>query len=358
MLAASSKFEYKTFFIWYYFQFVVELMNKLIILHKDCKMKKFKELDTQIKSAKSILIISHVNPDGDTLGTMCALNSIILKHYRKKAEMLILSKVPKIYEFLPHISDAKTIDKIDRSREYDLVVTVDVASLDRIVDAQILFEKAKFSVNIDHHQTNILFGKLAIVDSIACSTGEVVFEFLKKLKIEPDIDTANALYTAILTDTGGFRFENTKAKTFKLAAELLAYGVNSNELYRKCYESKSKDMVLFQSYCVSKAVFLNNDKIAYTVVYKKDMEKFSAGEDYTDGIAELLRAIVTTDVSFVVKEVDSRTCKISMRSKKQDISKVCAVFGGGGHKFAAGCTIKASCEDSVKKLLAELNKEI
>ena len=321
-------------------------------------MKKYQDFDKIIKSSKNILIISHVNPDGDTLGSMCGLYSIIQKHYKKKAEMLILSKLPKVYEFLPHIQEAKSFDKFDRSREYDLVITVDVASLDRIIDAQILFERAKSTINIDHHRTNNLFGNLAIVEPNASSTGEVVYKILKKLDIKPDLETANCLYTAILTDTGGFRFENTSTKVFKVAAELAELGINPNELYRKCYESKSKAMVLFQSYCLSKAVFVNDDKIAYTVVYRKDMEKFTAGEDYTDGIAEMLRAINTTEVSFVVKEVDARICKISMRSKKQDIAEVCSSFGGGGHKFAAGCTIKTSCDEAVKRLLSEIKKDI
>jgi len=199
---------------------------------------------------------------------------------------------------------------------------------------------------------------LAIVEPNTSSSGEVLFKIFKKLSWEINLDIAICIYTAILTDTGGFRFENTNSSVLRVAAELVDIGVNPKELFKKCYETKTKNMVLFQNYCVGKATFLNKDKIAYTIVYKKDMEKFYAGDDYTDGIAETLRSITTTDVSFVVKEVDSKTCKISMRSKSSDIAKVCSVFGGGGHKFAAGCTMKYSCDDAVKKLLAEINKEV
>ncbi|MFA7659494.1 MAG: bifunctional oligoribonuclease/PAP phosphatase NrnA [Candidatus Gastranaerophilaceae bacterium] len=318
---------------------------------------KYQEFDKIVKKSKNILIISHVNPDGDTLGTMCAIQSAILKNYKKRAEMLVLSKIPKVYDFLPNINEAKAIDKFNKSREYDLVIAVDVASLDRLIDAQILFDKAKFSVNIDHHRTNNNYGTLALVEPDASSSGEVFYKMLKKLGWEITLDTATSIYAAILTDTGGFRFENTSAEVFRIAAELTEMGINPKCLYKKCYESKSKAMVLFQGYCVSKAVFSGNDKIVYTIVYKRDMEKFAVGDDATDGIAEMLRAIKTTDVSFVVKEVDSKVCKISMRSKNVDIAKVCSKFGGGGHKFAAGCTVKASCEESVKKLLAEIDKE-
>lgn len=322
---------------------------------KDEKIFKFEEL---IKSSKNILIISHVNPDGDTLGSMCALHSAIYKKFKKKSEMLVLSKIPKIYDFLPNVKNAKTLDQFDKSREYDLIITVDVASLDRLIDAQILFERAKHTINIDHHKTNDEYGELAIVEGDASSCGEVLYKILKALNWEIDLEIATSIYTAILTDTGGFRFENTNAKVFKIAAELTEIGINPKDLYKKCYESKSKNIILFQNDCVSKATFSKDDKIAYTIVYKKNLEKFSVADDATDGIAEALRSITTTDVSFVVKEVDTKICKISMRSKNIDVAHVCQVFGGGGHRFAAGCTIKTSCEEAVQKLLAEIKKEI
>ena len=324
-------------------------------------MKKHQEFDNIVKTSKNILIISHVNPDGDTLGTMCALRSAIYNQYKKKPEMLVLSKIPKIYEFLPFIKEAKTLDKFDKSREYDLVITVDVASLDRIIDAQILFEKAKFTINIDHHRTNNNYGDLTFVEPNASSSGEVLYKILKKLEWQiqdKNLDTLTCIYVAILTDTGGFRFENTSSKVFKVAAELTDMGISPRELYKKCYESKSKSVVLFQNYCVGSASFLKNDKIAYSIIYKKDMEKFGVGDDSTDGIAEALRAITSTEVSFVLRETDSKACKVSMRSKTVDIAQICSKFGGGGHKFAAGCTIKSNCEDAIKKLLAEINKEV
>lgn len=320
--------------------------------------QQYKQFDGIVKNSKNILIISHVNPDGDTLGSMCALQLAIQKQYKKKAQMLILSRLPRIYEFLPNIKEAKSLDKFDKSREYDLVIAVDVASIDRLVDSQVLFEKAKYSVNIDHHRTNDGYGNLAIIEPKASSTGEVIYKMLKQLDWQIDSETAKCIYTAILTDTGGFRFENTKAETFKVAAELTELGVNPRCIYKKCYESKSKAIVMFQNHCVSKAIFLDNDKIAYTTVYKKDMEKFNAGEDSTDGIAEALRAICTTEVSFVIREVDAKICKVSMRSKIADVAHICSQFGGGGHKFAAGCTIKTSIEDAVKKLLTEIEREL
>ena len=310
-------------------------------------------LDDIIKSSKKILLLSHVNPDGDTLGSMCAMYSMIYNRFKIKADMNVVSNVPFNYKFLPNIGLAERY--FDQSLVYDLVITLDVAAIDRVRDSKIFFDKAKVTVNIDHHKTNPKFGDYQLIEPEASSTGEVLYNYFKKNGWKLDRDSAVCLYTAIMTDTGSFRFENTTANVFRAVADLVEAGANPNLLYKYCYETKSKNLVMFQNYCVNKAEFLNDNKIAYTTVYKKDLEKFSAGDDYTDGIAETLRAIDTTEVSFVVKEVDSKTTKVSMRSKHLDVAKICTEFGGGGHTFAAGCTIKASVKDSVEKLLKEIN---
>lgn len=314
------------------------------------------ELNDIIKSSKNILITSHVNPDGDTLGSMCGLYSAILEKFKKKCDMVAISKVPDVYAYLPHLSEVKSVDDIDKSREYDLVINVDVASIERICDAQILFEKAKFTVNIDHHKTNNGYADLNFINPDASSTGEVLLNCFNNMGWKINLDTAICLYTAILTDTGSFRFDNTKPSTFEAVSKLVEIGVNPSDIYKKVYESDSKTLVMFQSHCISKAKFLEDDKIAYTLVYKKDMEKFSAGDDCMEGLTEKLRAIVTTRVAFVAKEMKSGGTKISMRSKFADVAEICEVFGGGGHKFAAGCTIKASVEEAAKKIINEIKK--
>ena len=310
-------------------------------------------LNDIIKSSKKILLLSHVNPDGDTLGSMCAMYSMILHRFKKKVDMSIVSNLPFNYKFLPNVDLAQRY--FDQSLVYDLVITLDVASIERVRDAKIFFDKAKCRVNIDHHKTNPAFGDYNLINSNSSSCGEVLFNYFKENDWEITHDAAICLYAAIMTDTGNFRFENTTSSAMKAAAELIELGANPNLIYKNCYESKTKNFVMFQNYCVNKAEFLNENKIAYTTVYKKDLEKFSAGDDYTDGIAETLRAIDTTEVAFVVKEVDSKTTKVSMRSKKIDVAKICETFGGGGHTFAAGCTIKSGIEDSIKKLLKEIS---
>lgn len=293
-----------------------------------------------------------MNPDGDTLGSMCAMYSMIYNRFKKKADMSIVSNVPYNYKFLPNIELAQR--QFDKSLVYDLVISLDVASIERTLDAQIFFEKANISVNIDHHKTNPKFGDYQIIEPDSSSCGEVLFNYFKKNNWTIDENSAICLYTAIMTDTGNFRFENTSSNSLRAAADLIDAGANPNFIYKKCYETKTKNFVLFQNYCVNKAEFIKDGKIAYTKIYKKDLEKFSAGDDYTDGIAETLRAIDTTEVSFVAKEVDNKLTKISMRSKTIDVAEICAKFKGGGHTFAAGCTIKHGIDEAIQKILSEI----
>ena len=314
------------------------------------------QLNDIIKSGKNILIVSHLNPDGDTLGSMCALYSAIKDNFKKKADMLVISHVPAVYRFLPFVNEARPLEDFDKSREYNVVINVDVAAYDRMAGASVLFDKAGCTVNIDHHKTNNGYADLNFIDAEASSAGELLFSLMKKMGWKISLDTAKCLYTAILTDTGSFRFDNTSSKTFASASELVEIGVKPSEIYKNVYENDSKGMVLFQANAVSNAVFVNDNRVVYTNVYKKDIERFNAGEDCTEGLAERLRAISGTDVSFLVKEISPNMTKVSMRSKNVDVAEICSVFGGGGHSLAAGCVIKAPVRESVKKILEEINK--
>lgn len=312
-------------------------------------------IDYIIKSSKKILIISHINPDGDTLGSMSGLYSIIKENYKKEADMLV-DNLPPTYEFLPNISKAKFFKTIDKSLLYDLVITVDVAALDRMEEAKIFFDKASLTLNIDHHATNNAYAKYNVIAPEASSTGEVLAALAANFGWKMNYDAALALYTAILTDTGSFKYSNTSAKTFETVSKLLEYGVKPHDVYKQCYESYPKDFFLFQNYCLNKAVFLREDKVAYTVVYKKDVEKFAVGPDCTEGLTEKLRAISSTEIAFIAKEIAPNMTKFSMRSKTVDVSAICAEFGGGGHKFAAGCVVKSSVKSAVEKVLNKINK--
>ena len=142
----------------------------------DCVIR----LNDIIKSAKNILIVSHINPDGDTLGSMCALYSAVKDNFKKRCDMVVLSKVPRIYEFLPNVTFVKNVNELDRSLVYDLVICVDVAAQNRFEEAMELFNRAHFTINIDHHKTNTKYADLNIIDSNASSAGEFLYKIMRQ----------------------------------------------------------------------------------------------------------------------------------------------------------------------------------
>ncbi len=313
-------------------------------------------IDDIIKRASKILITSHINPDGDTLGTMCALYGGIKENFKKPVDMYIASKLPYMYRDLPFITLAK--NNYDKSLIYDLVISVDIAAKDRMGEIVELFDKACMTINLDHHKTNPGYGKINIIDSSAASAGLILYNYFKENNWKITKEIAECIYVSILTDTGGFKYENTTAETLKTAGELVKLGVNPNKIYKSIYETKTKDNIMFQANTISRAKFCNNDKIAYITIYKKDLENYKDTEDFTEGLVEKLRTIDSVGVSFLVKEIDSKNSKVSMRSKNIDVAEICTRFGGGGHTYAAGCVVKSSVNTTVKKILNLLNEKI
>lgn len=314
-----------------------------------------KKIFEQIQKAKKILIITHVNPDGDTLGCACALKSYL----KDKADILLEvsdgRKYPEIYSFMPYLDDALTLDNVKNI--YDTVVCVDVASYDRIVEkAREIFDSAKVTINIDHHKTNKGYAMYNYVLGGFSSAGEVLYEMFESMGIELSSEMASCLYVSILTDTGCFKYETVTPRTFEIASNLAKLGVDCAKIARNCYDLKSKAMVMFQAHCLSKCEFICNDKIAYTLIKKSDLKKFGAKDEHTEGISEAIRSIRPVEFACVLKESGVSSTKVSLRSKEKDVTKVVQKFGGGGHIRAAGCTIKKPLKEALDLLLAEIKK--
>ena len=316
-----------------------------------------KEIFEKLNEAKKILIVTHVNPDGDTLGCAVAMKSYL----GDKADIVLqLPKgktYPETYEFLPYIAQAKLLSELEDI--YDTVLCLDVASIDRIVEnAREIFNKAKVTINIDHHITNNNYAQFNLVCADASSAGEVLFDFFEKMGIEITPEIANALYVSILTDTGCFKYESVSPKTFEIAGKLLAMGVNTSEVAKKCYDQKPKAMVKFQAHCLNATKFLFEDRIAICKIYKNDMTKFGAKDEYTEGVAESMRSIKTVEISCVLKEVGQTATKVSLRSKEKDIIEIAKAFNGGGHVRACGCTIRKPINQAYELLVAEIEKHL
>ena len=315
-----------------------------------------KDIVNIIQNSNNILIVPHVNPDGDCVGSAIALKLFLQNELNKTATLFIQSKVPDLYKFLPETDNFKTIDEINKE-QFDTVIAIDCASKDRMTTAINVFDNAKITINIDHHKTNPKFAKYNYVYSNKSSAGEVLYNFSKDADWKINRDIANCLYVSILTDTGGFKFENTTADTFRTVAGLMEYGINPTLLYRCCYESKPVEMVKLSATVVSKSEFVCNGKVAYSVITLDDMKKNNALNEHTDGIVEMLRQVDSVDLAFIIKETEDGYSKISLRSKSIDVTKIASKFDGGGHSKAAGCTIKKNYSVALNKLIDAIKEE-
>ncbi|MBR2069048.1 MAG: bifunctional oligoribonuclease/PAP phosphatase NrnA [Candidatus Gastranaerophilales bacterium] len=314
-----------------------------------------KEILNVIENSSKILIITHVNPDGDTLGSASALKSFI----GDKCDILIQIEdnfqFPSTYHFLPHLNNALNFSTL--KNRYDLVIALDCASIDRIIaPAREIFDNCENTIAIDHHKTNKGYAKYNHVRGGISSTGEVLYDLFKIWNKEITKEMAIGLYSAILTDTGCFKYESTTSHTFEIASNLSKIGINTSEIADLCYTNKPKNLVLFQNYLITNAVFCLNDKIAYTLITKEIQEKFQAKDEYTEGICETLRSIRNVEAAFVLKETQIGT-KVSIRTKDLDATKIAGHFQGGGHKRAAGCTIKEKLNKASEMLLG-VTKEL
>jgi len=314
-----------------------------------------REILDRINSASNILIITHINPDGDTLGSASALKAFI----GDRADILIQIEdnfnFPSTYNFLPYLNKALNFSNL--KDKYNLIIALDCASIDRIINkARVIFDNCQNTIVIDHHKTNKGYAALNLIKGGISSTGEVLYDFFRELNIEITQEMAIGLYSAILTDTGCFKYESTTPHTFKIASDLAQKEINTSEIADLCYTNKPKNMVLFQNYLISNATFCLNDKIAYTLISKEIQEKYSIKDEYTEGICETLRSIANVEIAFVLKETDIGA-KASIRTKEIDATHIVKEFQGGGHKRAAGCTIKYPLNVAAEKLL-KIAKEL
>jgi len=234
----------------------------------------------------------------------------------------------------------------------DLNIALDTGDIGRLASRAEAFFKAPCTINIDHHVTNTKFGHLNFVDALSASTGEIVYSLLEQLKLEIDKDIAMCLYTAIATDTGGFKYGNTTAETHRIAAELLETGIDIGELSQRIFDNTTFEKLKLTQKSIELLELLENSKLAVVVLSLEDIKSTGAKDEDCDGIVNIGRSIEGVEVSVLIKEKNENEVRVNLRSKAfVDVSEVAAVFDGGGHKRAAGCTVKGSVEEVKVKII-------
>lgn len=308
-------------------------------------MTSLEEAAELFRGAGRVLILCHQFPDGDTLGSACALCRG-LRQLGKRAAVRCSDPIGPKFAYLFR-------DLPDDAFEPDLVVTADVADRSLLGEPLLSRWGARVGLSIDHHRASAPFAAHLLTDRSAAAACELVFSLFKQLGIPIGKQTADALYTGITTDTGCFRYANTTPRTHRIAAELMEDGADSVEIDRAMFETKSRARLALERDVLDAARFVSDGRIAVLRVTEAEIRKTGAAEDDLDGIASLSRAIAGVQIGITLREKTDGGIRVSMRARPPaDASEICREFGGGGHRGAAGCTLPPPIGTAEKDITA------
>jgi phosphoesterase RecJ-like protein len=312
--------------------------------------KNLKKLDEFVEKSNKIAVVAHADPDGDSIGSIMALREI-LKTKGKDVDFFINGEIPFNYKFIKDLDKASLSYK---EKKYDLFFALDSSDEERLADKVDIMKNSKKTICIDHHKTNKGYCNLNIIEPDFSSTGEIIYEIFKTLKYEINERAAENIFIAIITDTGKFIYDNAGYKTFENVSDLLKLNINKNEIVKNLYSSEPKNIFKLKADVFNSTEFFMEDKVALSCLFKENLKKYNLSLKDIDGLVERLRDIENVEISILIKELDDKTYKISMRSLgNSDVSKVCETFGGGGHKNAAGFKIDNIEFATLKKLILE-----
>lgn len=302
-----------------------------------------------IRKADSILLASHVNPDGDTIGCMLALGSAFSR-MGKKVVMLNQDGVPARFRILEGSGSVRR--RYDRGA--DLAIAVDCGTLERLGTSAWPFKLSKQVMQIDHHDVGVPFGTIRLVDPEAAAVGEIVYELLKELKAPVTRDMAVCLLTSIIVDTCAFTTPSVQSHAFRVCGELLAKGVDFMSLVERIFWKPSVAATRLIGVCLTRARHVQKGRLVWTSAGWRDFARYGVDSSEIDGVVEELRTIEGVQVAVLFREEKNGKVRVSMRSRNSlNVARVAQAFGGGGHHDAAGCQIPAGA-GSRRKLLKRL----
>ncbi|MHA6529212.1 DHH family phosphoesterase [Paenibacillus sp. BAC0078] len=304
------------------------------------------------------LVVSHVQPDGDAVSSTLAVGWL-LSCLGKKYTMLNEGPIPQRMRYLWHADEIVNLAEGDLPRQYRHVICVDCADFQRVGLTQRFFASDALILNIDHHPTNNGYGYATLIKPDAAATAEILFDLLKTFEVEWDIDIATAIYTGLLTDTGGFRYTNTSPKVMAAVSELLALGVNGPELAETLLEELTLGQVKVLNRALSTLQLSPEGDVAWVSVTPQDMLDCDAANEDLEGIVNYPRNIRGVEVGMLFKVINERAVKVSLRSAgRVDVAALAQVFGGGGHTRAAGARIDATLEEAIPLVLQEVRRHL
>ena len=320
------------------------------------------EVAGAIRGHDRFLVTTHENPDGDALGSLLAM-TLALRELGKDAEMYLFGEVPipNEYEFMQF---AGLIRGPNPDPEDRVVLALDAANERRLGPESTLLEKAQFVIDIDHHHDNTRFGKANLIVGSASSTGEILRDVFRELGVALTPEIAEALYIAVVTDTGRFQYANTTAKALRLAAELVDSGADVHRVFQGVYENVAFAKLKLVARALENAKVFDGGRVIVSHLEKEDFDAAGAEEPYSEGIIDWLRAVEGAELAALIREPPTRngpTRRVSLRTTEEDldVSAIARKSGGGGHRQAAGFSSELSVDEITdfirREFLAQVN---
>lgn len=311
-----------------------------------------KEAFEYLSTLDNIIIFTHEHPDGDAIGSVFALQKAF-KALGKMVDIYFPENLPLRYSTM--INENTYISKKRENHDYSVCIALDCGNFERLET----FDKGKPLnipiLNIDHHQDNTLFGTYNLINSKACATAEIMFDILLAGKQKITSDIANCLLIGILLDTGGLRFDNTNANVLRKVAVLIDLGANYNRIVKGMYFTKPLGVMALESEVILQHMKITcNGRFAYAYLSEQLLNKYKTRYKDTEGTIDYIRTIDGLIIAAIISD-NKDGFRVSLRSNNADypVSTIAQEMSGGGHKLAAGCTIKANTIEKVEKILLE-----
>jgi phosphoesterase RecJ-like protein len=309
-----------------------------------------------IRESDTICVVGHIRPDGDCVGSQLGL-TLALINEGKKVHCWNQDRVPDKLKFL---DPKKLIQPPRTGEEFDCVIAVDSASIERIGVVQDHIRKRKLLINIDHHQSNTRYGDINWVSAREPSSGELIYRLLKVAGWPISRDISDCLFTAVSTDTGSFQYPTTRPGTYHVAGELVHRGANLARICDEVYQSFPLSRVRLLKLLYNKFHLTHQNKIGYLWLKKADFARTGADSNDSEGLIDHIRAIEPVVVACVFEEMDPDMTRISLRSKTDlvNVNDIASQFGGGGHKAAAGARISGKPLSAQRRVIAAIKKAL
>jgi phosphoesterase RecJ-like protein len=309
----------------------------------------FNTIQEEIAKATSILVIGHQNPDGDAIGSLMGIGHY-LEHRQKKHVLFCLTAVPEYLRFIKGSEKIQTDEMILNKKEYDLVILLDSGDLDYagVAGHFRTLKGLPVVINIDHHPTNQRYGHVNLVDAAASSTSEIIYHFLDYHRGPFNKEVATALLTGIMTDTGNFSNMATTPSSMEASSRLMALGARVKDINANTMRNKSLNQLQLWGRALSRLKMNASTGIVTTVLTQKDFKELQMDEDSSEGISNFLNSVGEAKAIIVLREKSDGTVKASLRTTQPgvDVSKIAKYFGGGGHKKAAGFSIRGKLTET------------